>query len=684
MLPLIEMACVQDQKRKRHDDQFHSTSQAKERRETGAETSSNHRSKRKCHDEGTEHDELNITDRAKRLLEYRPPERAKRSAAIQLHNKTSQTDWPPRLSDLTIPRTEYLYSKLSRGDIRLLAIQPGSRNGDIKCRLETVSENMSVAYEAVSYTWGSDPAIFPILLDDHTFFIRSNLDSLLRHLRHSTQEVYLWIDALCINQLDDEERADQVSIMHRIYANAAYVLVWLGQLDAISHHAMDFVSQVLDPEFLQGNWLDDCRILDVVKLLSRPWFSRRWVIQEVALSKKATMICGSRGLTFSDFADAVEVIRSRLAEVRIPYQQSPYYPAYEGLLDQLETSSSIRLLYTVKDLFLRTGSGTIIDRTTKLETLVSDLREFATTDRRDVIYALLGMATETTQEDGMESLKPDYTKSVLEVYSDFVMYCVRTLGSLDIILRAWAPVKRASWHETLIDPDLRFAVPSWISVLESLPFGDPKLKLKSRMNADALVGGPSHRTYNASGRLVANIRFGLDDVTKSYDGSLFVNGLVLGDIEQVSTRMASGIVLKECLEMIGGIDRGAEGQVLDISDPLWRTLCVNRNEDGQRVSPLYRIFLLQILRQYSTLISIDTEDLLGSDQPKHVQGTLKRVQSVVWNRRIFRSPGRHELNGGLIGSVPRISKAGDYIVILYGCSVPVVLRRHPQASGKVL
>jgi hypothetical protein len=89
-------------------------------------------------------------------------------------------------------------------------------------------------YEAVSYTWG-DP-VEGWQLDDQRMnlcslneTIKGNLAAALRRFRHETNERRLWVDALCINQADHGERAQQVAMMAQIYSRAARTLVWLGE-----------------------------------------------------------------------------------------------------------------------------------------------------------------------------------------------------------------------------------------------------------------------------------------------------------------------------------------------------------------------------------------------------------------------------------------------------------------------
>ncbi|KAI0912242.1 heterokaryon incompatibility protein-domain-containing protein [Ustulina deusta] len=620
---------------------------------------------------------------------YKPPERARRSTGmpyrVQLASKSTSQ---PELSDIALPRNEYLYSPIDADSIRLLYIQPGIWSDRIRCSLETVKQSDNPTFEALSYVWGVAPKTSSILVGNAEFYVQPNLHSLLRQIRNEVQGLYVWVDAICINQNSTPEKSVQVAKIASIYRAAERTLVYLGEEDVTSNHAMNFISQIQDWEFLsQDKWLDDFGVLALAGLLNRTWFSRKWVIQEVAFAKEAIIVCGGRECHFSDLADSVDIVRSRLADIRVSFQRSPYYSAYEGLLDDLENSRSIKLLDTLKDLFLKSNDGNIICSRTNLETLVHNFRQFQTTDPRDHIYSLLSSAdlshSVRNQISGLPSWEPDYNRSNLEVFTDFVLYCARTSGSLDVIVRPWADVKRQPWQCDLVDPDLRFAVPSWIAVLGCMPFGEPKLNCKNRVNADSLVGGPSQGIYNANGGTIAEVRFGVDDARKTYTGSLFAKGIVLGEVQHLSTRMADGIVLKECLEMIGGITKDDNGTICDISDSLWRILCANRDTLGSRAPSLYRLSLLQLLPRNTCLTSLDTEDLLSSNQPKYIEDFLKRVQSVIWNRRVFRSPGRPGPDEKFMGLAPRQTQVGDKICILFGCSVPVVLRAHPRSHMRM-
>jgi hypothetical protein len=84
-------------------------------------------------------------------------------------------------------------------------------------------------YSALSYVWGEriNPRI--ISINGATVFVTPNLFAALKRFRHATQTVELWVDALCINQDDIQERNAQVGFMGEIYKNAHEVLMWLGE-----------------------------------------------------------------------------------------------------------------------------------------------------------------------------------------------------------------------------------------------------------------------------------------------------------------------------------------------------------------------------------------------------------------------------------------------------------------------
>ena len=111
-----------------------------------------------------------------------------------------------------------LYARLdpSSCQIRLVHIQPGVWDDPILCELETVSLDSSPVYQTLSYFWGDPKDSKPILLEDCVFDVTSNLYDALRRLRRTNSIRVIWIDAICINQMDNDEKAQQVMLMKSI------------------------------------------------------------------------------------------------------------------------------------------------------------------------------------------------------------------------------------------------------------------------------------------------------------------------------------------------------------------------------------------------------------------------------------------------------------------------------------
>ncbi|KAH8707140.1 heterokaryon incompatibility, partial [Phaeosphaeriaceae sp. PMI808] len=84
-------------------------------------------------------------------------------------------------------------------------------------------------YEAMSYTWGIPNFTHHITCDGTTeLSITLNVDIMLRHLRKTSKPRYLWVDAICLNQSDENEKAIQIGMMGHIYKEARKVNIWLG------------------------------------------------------------------------------------------------------------------------------------------------------------------------------------------------------------------------------------------------------------------------------------------------------------------------------------------------------------------------------------------------------------------------------------------------------------------------
>lgn len=104
------------------------------------------------------------------------------------------------------------------------------------------------SYQALSYVWGSEdnPSYIGVSSGRKSgaVAVTQNLDVALRHLRYDQHLRVLWIDALCIDQTDEQEKATQVLNMGTIFAKVSRVVSWLGPEDARSNKAVSLLQNV--------------------------------------------------------------------------------------------------------------------------------------------------------------------------------------------------------------------------------------------------------------------------------------------------------------------------------------------------------------------------------------------------------------------------------------------------------
>jgi hypothetical protein len=172
---------------------------------------------------------------------------------------------------------------------------------------------------ALSYVWDDATQKFPILLDGRVFYVTLRLLEALKRLQHADYTVPIWINAICINQAENQEKSQQVQRMGDIYRSAQLVIGMLGPGADNSDTAMKALSflgqQALnmpDGPSLQERLEQAAQILPVdtlkpalafptapvVALLSRPWWQRIWIVQEVVLAKNVYMLCGDMDVPF--------------------------------------------------------------------------------------------------------------------------------------------------------------------------------------------------------------------------------------------------------------------------------------------------------------------------------------------------------------------------------------------------
>lgn len=214
-----------------------------------------------------------------------------------------------------------IYHRLNHQDreIRLLELLPRLRNGRIECRLST-SHLDAADFVVLSYQWGTSAATYEIVLNGQIFRVRQNLWDFLNVFREQPP-MYLWIDALCINQGDIDERNQQVGIMGQIFQSAGMVLSWLGATNVEVERAFELMLSVCSPPatanepehlpVLTADQLEEDLWRCIAELCSVPYWNRIWVVQEILLSSNNYLLCGRKTLPWQVFANFISLVDVR-------------------------------------------------------------------------------------------------------------------------------------------------------------------------------------------------------------------------------------------------------------------------------------------------------------------------------------------------------------------------------------
>jgi hypothetical protein len=247
----------------------------------------------------------------------------------------------------------FIHEQLPLNFIRLIHLSPSSLNPEgqpnsLQCDIRTRPFKNAPPYEALSYVWGDasithDP-------------ITTNLHAALERFRSLPPPEYLWIDQLCINQADDEERSRQVNMMGSIFGRAQRVIMWLGpDPQGYGRIAHDFIQQmnrrendyIPRPPLLSGELSQNQNLsvlgseewTSVQALAKLPYFERALILQEVGFARSKTILWGDQTLEWTEFAAFAAWLRgnsSLVGTVSLP-------------LSVTEASNLCVLTLTVKD-----------------------------------------------------------------------------------------------------------------------------------------------------------------------------------------------------------------------------------------------------------------------------------------------------------------------------------------------
>jgi len=388
----------------------------------------------------------------------------------------------------------YKYTPLASRSIRVLQLWLGTPDSPLICSLAEISlDDPILEYKALSYCWGEEHPQSPLLIASgphdespkQQIPIRPNLVAALSQLRtdtlsccdltsscrtndahdkhaaensHFTRPSNLWIDAICIDQANLDERSQQVGLMHEIYTKASSVIAWLGPENEYTVPAFRMVYTFADlyrdlesdtarrhlatsPSFL-SSWIA------LGHFFANPWWERMWIVQEVVLAQITTVIMGPWSIPWGCFAQAAAValhnaLFSKFAEARLPTGEFAHlWPVISGL-HRVHTLGMIRLIVRGLGVWNGEGRGEVIS-------LLAIAFNYKATNPRDKVYGILGLLKTMGLTLGVQ---PRDDVSVCDVYMHTAEMICQQTGDLMFL--------EAVENNRMINYARRFDLPSW-------------------------------------------------------------------------------------------------------------------------------------------------------------------------------------------------------------------------------
>ncbi|KAK3694025.1 heterokaryon incompatibility protein-domain-containing protein [Podospora appendiculata] len=396
----------------------------------------------------------------------------------------------PRETDPGTACTGNIYSDLKPGEFRVLLLEPGRGDDVVCCKLFVCRFSDRVPYEALSYAWGDATKTRLIDCGGQPLRVANNLYQALHSLRDAARPRLLWIDALCIDQDNVVERGHQVKQMRHIYSSGTRTLVWLGR-GAVDDSDRDVFAPLHDAFgrwcavtlfsllYLIRRWVDDEFLFqhkrnindrsgvwdwigfatgaksetprltsyfdgfkDLEALLQQPWFTRLWVIQEVAHARRIVVMYGKTSVAWewlaavvNDFARAGLVHESRNEKAR----------AGAAAVVEMERAR------------LRVQNG---NKQNLLRVLLAT-NAAECSDLRDKIYGVLSLAKDDGAGSGSsQAIFSDYSLGLAEVFKWVARWHIAN-GDLDILSCTRRQETATTLAEDMDSKDLD-RLPSWV------------------------------------------------------------------------------------------------------------------------------------------------------------------------------------------------------------------------------
>lgn len=424
-----------------------------------------------------------------------------------------------------------------------------------------------------------------------TTFIRGSGKTLLEavaDLNEPGPDDLIWIDAVCIDQTNLEERSTQVGIMDSIYFNARYTVAWLGRKDRFTDAAFDTVAKLLK----SGNALVQSDIVPyrtylpqdyhqaglpyisqrdwdaLASLFLRQWFRRVWVFQEVIFATAIILYCGDREIQWDELGWVMALLQARYIDIGHP-SSSFYIP-----IDETATSVEyfLEILYSFRDarFKLEDSQRQKLEQKSAQDTAEKNLTDgwslinlimasfpFRATDPRDKIFALYALSR--FHPDTRLQVQPNYKEPVEELYSNVTKAIIESRIDLEVL----SSVQRASSKKIV-------RLPSWVPDYSLQGTGPLRSSRFMACGSLVLTFGAQFYFSPWNELVLRGVTIDLIDRT--------ANPRILGDAYGKFKLDPSWFDLIISMDTINPYQQTGQ----PISEVLWRTLCADT------VSPQYQ------------------------------------------------------------------------------------------------
>ncbi|KAH7156695.1 heterokaryon incompatibility protein-domain-containing protein [Dactylonectria macrodidyma] len=540
--------------------------------------------------------------------------------------------------------------------------------------------NTMICYTALSYCWGPQVFDASIECDGHEKNITKSLEAALRQLRQPDASIVMWIDQLCINQEDEKEKEQQIPLMGRIYSQSLSTVIWLGEGSAGSNAAMRLLEELIPrlqfsdsdvgPDMFEGLRLPppDSEIWkDLSHFLSRPWFTRVWIIQETILPMVEALwvACGNSLIPWEilDYASNILVTCgiSRWLADRFASGGTEGDDVCQRLLNMAEMRSNQQTSLNGSSLF----------------SLLVKTRNAQCYDPRDKVYGLLGVCSAEERAAVSVSYAKDCTAPAL--FRDLTSRC---LGSTAL---------RTCWILSFVDhesPDLPSWVPDWRVPSQVIPMGS------------SWASG----VYNACGRFRGKQL--LYDVGSRKRGELCVQGVNVDTVVKIGdlftdpglTYLDPALNNKTLLACVDFVSQTLQNPPCDtVFDAFWHTVVAGKNENGQLKCPSSFAEIFSLLLDESTGRSPSLPGQTYSVRQKRPKGKgrleLENLSSRLPGQvfEMIRKAMKRALQNrrlgvtkkGYLGLFPQRTRDGDAIYVLDNCPMPFTMRQ-AQGIGEII